>query len=110
MVELLLQHGADPVQANAKGQTPLYAACQYGHFQCSRILVNKANVNLADRDGRSPLFLVAERGTDVDTAKLLRDYGADPAQKTIHGQTPLDVARRSTPVFRLVLQHLAAAQ
>jgi len=49
------------------------------------------NVRLLDRQGGTALHVAARTG-DVDAAKVLLDYRADPNARDDHGKTPLDYA------------------
>jgi ankyrin repeat protein len=75
VVELLLEHGANPnIQENKYGKTPL-------HYAVSRRLENKF--------GRTLLHFTVSR-RHVDVARVLLDHGADPTISDNKGRTPLD--------------------
>ena len=51
-------HAAAANKANENGATPLYIACDKGHVDAARLLLDKgAEVDRADEDGRTPLFV-----------------------------------------------------
>lgn len=54
----------------------------------------RANVNLADVEGVSPLFVAASRG-NTELAKLLISASAALNAQTIEGETPLKAAVRA---------------
>lgn len=73
-VALLLAHGADPNQADLRGDTPLHIACRYAHPARGPPLPH------AEAVGRT----VQERVVD-----LLIQKGANPTQKDHAGQPPI---------------------
>ena len=74
------------------GATPLFIACQEGHLECARLLLEAgAAVNQASDDGATPLFVACHEG-HLEVAKLLSSYGASRAA-TPFG-TPEEVANR----------------
>lgn len=57
---LLLKHGANPNEPDASGVTPLHYAAEVGTTEIVRALVShKANVNVLDTLGSSPLDVAA---------------------------------------------------
>ena len=50
-----------------------------------------ADVNQADEEGRTPLYIACQNG-HVDAARLLLDKGADVNWAAQYGRTPLFVA------------------
>ena len=78
-------------KANENGATPLYIACDKGHVDAARLLLDKgAEVDRADEDGRTPLFVACFKG-HVGAARLLLDKGAD-VNRAVKNWTPLYVA------------------
>ncbi|XP_077065082.1 KN motif and ankyrin repeat domain-containing protein 4-like isoform X1 [Siphateles boraxobius] len=73
MVRLLLEQGADPNAQDHAGTTPLISACDRGHVNIARILLDEANcnVNLKDKAGRSALSL-ATQASHTEIADLLK--------------------------------------
>jgi aryl-alcohol dehydrogenase-like predicted oxidoreductase len=69
-----------------------------GHVAIVHAFIAKgADVNLADRNGGTPLHWAAARGLR-DIAELLLAKGAEPNVKDADGETPLDVARARNKV------------
>ncbi|MEE2637990.1 MAG: ankyrin repeat domain-containing protein [Acidobacteriota bacterium] len=90
LVQLLLDHGADPSIRSTANETPLLAAAGHGwidgysqgksfpeRLQVIQLLVELgADVNWADDAGITPLMVAANMG-DVDIIQYLVDEGAD---------------------------------
>jgi uncharacterized protein len=111
MIKLLVQHGADvnargvvrnwdrkvtaegrPKDMNRGGFTPLLYAAREGCVACvDELLKGKADINLEDPHGTTPLVL-ALMNMKFDTAKFLIEKGADISLWDYYGQTPLYVA------------------
>ncbi len=111
MIKLLVQHGADvnargvvrnwdrkvtaegrPKDMNRGGFTPLLYAAREGCVACvDELLKGKADINLEDPHGTTPLVL-ALMNMKFDTAKFLIEKGADISLWDYYGQSPLYVA------------------
>jgi ankyrin repeat protein len=111
MIRLLIQHGADvnargvirnwdrkvtaegrPKDMNRGGFTPLLYAAREGCVACvDELLKGKADINLEDPHGTTPLVL-ALMNMHFDTAKFLIEKGADANLWDYYGQSPLYVA------------------
>ncbi|CAB0030627.1 unnamed protein product [Trichogramma brassicae] len=96
IVELLLDNGADPNLADAKGSTPLHMMSKnkYDSFW-AEILLERCNegfkpvrIDARDRMGNTPLLLALSRGHRTLVDFLLR-RGADPNLASAKGLTPL---------------------
>src|SRR5262249_13748302 len=76
MVELLLQNAITSEDRDAqdrKGTTALLYAAQKGHTEIVRLLcTKKANVNLADKEGTTPL----KAATNSEVTRILAEHGA----------------------------------
>jgi ankyrin repeat protein len=91
----LIAAGAKVDLADDNGWTPLHFAAQ---AQCvpiaESLLATGARVDSQDRDGNTPLWRAVfdsrGKGALID---LLRQHGADPMRKNLHGVSPLDLAR-----------------
>ena len=77
-----------------KGQSPLMFAAEEGHTAaCLLLLVNGANVNLADRYNRTALHYCC-RSRHVGCAAALMDGGAkNDVECILGGETPSDLAK-----------------
>jgi uncharacterized protein len=111
MMELLISKGADvnarsidrdyqrhiqaegrPKSLDSGGFTPLLYAARENCIACVDVLLkNKADIDLPDPDGVSPL-LVAIMNANWDLAKQLIAAGADVNQWDIYGESPLITA------------------
>ncbi len=111
MMQLLISKGADvnarsidrdyqrhvtaegrPKSLDSGGFTPLLYAARENCVACVEVLLkNKADIDLPDPDGVSPL-LVAIMNANWDLAKQLIAAGADVNQWDIYGEAPLFTA------------------
>ena len=74
------------------GKTSLYFACEKGHVDAARLLLdNGAAVDRATEDGFTPLLIVCQTG-DVEAARLLLDRSADVHRRADSGHTCLNGA------------------
>jgi uncharacterized protein len=81
-----------PKDMNRGGFTPLLYAAREGCVACVKeLLKGKADINLADPDGTTPLLL-ALLNMRFDTAAALIEAGADVNKWDFWGQAPLYVA------------------
>lgn len=102
LVEIMLGHGA---KVNAQywiGWTPLMDAMASEKLKTISILLrHKANVNAADREGFTALFMAvirADQGNETiakDIVPLLLEYGADPNFSENGNSTALQLAQEA---------------
>ena len=82
----------DANQADEKGHTPLFLACQQGHREAAQALLQRrAKVDHADGQGRTLLF-IASQGGEAGTARLLLEFGATVDGVDNKDRTPLFIA------------------
>jgi ankyrin repeat protein len=90
----------------------LHAVAKNRHLAVIRLLVKEAgvNVNQADNDGSTPLFIAAQNGY-LDVVRLLvEELGADVNQARYDGTTPLYIAAQygHLDVVRCLVKGLGA--
>ncbi len=88
---LLIKRGADVSIAGNDGATPLMAAATQGAPTVQLLLDKRADLKAADADGWTALHYAAVMGQAAGV-RLLLAHGADPAAKTVKGQTPAALA------------------
>lgn len=94
-IPLLLDHGWD-INEGAGHRTLLHHDANHGHGAKVRVLLDHgADPNARDCGGRTPLHLLAARGTGRDAIRALARAGADLELRDKAGHTPLDYARRA---------------
>lgn len=87
-VESLLARGVKIDTPDYLGWTPLYRTMINGHTKMVQKLLNSgANVNARNRDGETPLFVVADGR--IDLAEMLLAKGANINAVNEFGRTPL---------------------
>lgn len=75
-VQLLLRNGANINLCDKDETSPLYVACQEGHYSTVQLLLsNGADINVRDNDGSSPLSIACHEGF-TSTVQLLMSKGA----------------------------------
>lgn len=103
-VRVLLSAGADPNGRNESAATPLiYAAWS---AEKTRLLVESdAKINVAQKDGYTPLMVAASAHGNLATVRYLIDKGADVrAFDQLHGSAFLRSAMMSDPdVLKLLI-------
>ncbi len=72
-----LQAGMNPNAKNEKGETALIYSIRYKDLKIARFLIEKADINMRDDLGNTPLFVAVKSKKD-DLFDLLLDKGADP--------------------------------
>ena len=89
----LLQKGADPNSRDGRGNTPLLVAVTVGASDLVPILIaGKANVNLANQSGETPLIRAVQR-RDLNSVAALLKAGANPDQPdNLAGRSARDYA------------------
>ena len=111
VVELLLQHGANPNLPDAAGNTALHHAAQEDRRVILRLLLeNKGDPNYKNDEGATPLH-TAIQSPSLRAAELLLKTGANPNAVDNKGQTPLHTAAlyNQVGIVRLLLANKANA-
>ena len=112
---LLLERGADVNLPDSKGCTPVFTACQRGHFPLVRLLVGQygADINMKTRWGESPLIALIRfnkySSLQIDMVQYLIERGAD-INSNNEGLTALHRCFRNADAerARLLLEHDAS--
>lgn len=82
MVQLLLEHHADPCLSNRWGLTALHVACYEGSAALTRLLLKQSTIKVdkTDNFGWTPLHYAAQTDSKA-VAELLLAHGASPLGK-----------------------------
>lgn len=108
IIELLLEHGADPdrpvteelphptsdMAAAVAGERALHIATRNGNIEIVRLLLEqaRANPNATDDKGGTPLLAACDSSNiEVEVVRLLLEAGADPTLAEKNGIVPLHV-------------------
>ncbi len=96
VVRLLISAGADDTLANIDGETPAHYVVKEKSFgsrftteQTAGLLKTLKNIDIPREDGRTPLMLLKDFGTDNELLKLFLDRGADVNHADQNGVTLL---------------------
>lgn len=111
-MQLLVEAGADESIADNMGNAPIHWAAYKGHAKLIRRLKPIANANMRDRNGKTPLYLIAiEEATEAARA-LLDGGGIDIKAKDRFGKTPLHWAAQGgrEAIARLLAENGANTQ
>jgi len=112
IVDRLLAAGADINQQSATGQTPLIRSLFGGTTRArvsSALVSRRADLNLANNAGNTPLHILASRKRDAEAANLIAwlvDHDAALEPKNRKQQTPLvtAVAHGSPEAVRVLIK------
>lgn len=110
-VKSLISRGADVNEKDEGGRTALHYACEKGHAEVARLLINQgARINVTTAMMAStPLHYAVMRG-DKQTVELLLSKGADINAKNRDGSTPLFETMKSTTAGSKELFELLVAR
>jgi ankyrin repeat protein len=74
LVELLLEHGADPNRQDVNSRTPLHVAAEFGRLEMVRLLLTHgADKKVKDAAGETAEVIARKQGHD-DVARLIEIY------------------------------------
>ena len=91
VIQVLLNRGARPKEANRRGENALHHAVKSGNKDVVKLFLDLGVIPKADKTGRTPLHWPARMG-QTDLVQLLLDAGADPNIVDDLGVTPLHIA------------------
>jgi len=106
MVDLLIRARASPDEVDEKGVANLHTLAFTGYAPMMKCLLDgKANPDVADKHGQTPLFFAPKPGI----CSLLHTYRADPTVMNVKGQSALHLAARAgnESVLRWLIQHVS---
>lgn len=105
VVKTLLENGADIDSRTMDEWTPLHCACKWGNLRSASILIAAgANINARSAGGVTPLHLAAATKNKKLIELLLFNPDIDVKAVNNAGDTPYDIARRSSPYYVLFEQ------
>jgi len=94
--KLLIEKGAAVDEKNNRGSTPFYLAAYGGNRELLDYLIasgaNKADLEIRNAYGRTPLCAIARDGGNPETIKVLLSLGADVNAEDKRGWTPIMLA------------------
>lgn len=95
-INMLLDAGADPNARSNEGTVTVWDRAIYSRgrgIDVVRVLITrKADINLRNKDGYTPLHFAVMK-SDIDIARLLLANGADPNAMNKYGRSALDSAK-----------------
>ena len=106
ILQLLLEHGANPNIPGPEGQIPLHYAIGLRNPQSVEVLLDAgADVNALDENFQTPLIHTIEQGSPA-IAAILIEHGADLNHQDQIGDTALHkaVRRRNTETARILIE------
>jgi uncharacterized protein len=96
-IQPCLDAGADINEPNRVGYTPLTIAASRGDVEITRALLEAgADVTRTDPVGTTALGAAVMSRAPMDVVSLLLAHGADANRPNNRGQSPLDLARKSS--------------
>ncbi len=102
---------AEPNKAGPNGRTLLQKAASQDDLNMINLLKeSKADFNLADREGYSPLMYAARFAKKPETVALLLSYGADVKAKNRFGLSAIEIAAADNKNSQIVEALLAKSQ
>lgn len=102
VIKYLLENGANIFAKSSEGWEPLHSAVHWGQTEAAALLIEAgANVNCKSNSGLAPVHLAAQQNCRPLLELFLYNRDIDLTVKTEAGDTPYDIARRSSPLYSL---------
>ena len=102
VIKFLLQHGADIHAESREGWRPLHSAAHWSQTEAAALLIEAgADINCRSHSGLAPVHLAAQQNNRPLLELFLYHPDIDLTVKTEAGDTPYDIAHRSSPLYRL---------
>jgi len=76
LVDLLIENGTDKNEVNNHNATALHVACRYNLYKLIPKLITEKNVNMRDKNGKTPLLIAIEQ-KNSDCIKFLLSKNSD---------------------------------
>src|SRR5262249_43563445 len=77
IITLLIERGADPNIGDVNRETPLFYVKRGDCDSLERLLRGGANLEVRNNGDKETVLEIAARNGEIETVKLLLDYGAD---------------------------------
>lgn len=102
VIKYLLSRGADIHAESREGWKPLHSAAHWSQTEAAALLIEAgADINCKSHSGLAPVHLAAQQNNRPLLELFLYHPDIDLTVKTEAGDTPYDIARRSSPLYRL---------
>lgn len=102
VIKYLLTNGADIHAQSREGWKPLHSAAHWSQTEAAALLIEAgADINCRSHSGLAPLHLAAQQNNRPLLELFLYHPDIDLTVKTEAGDTPYDIAHRSSPLYCL---------
>lgn len=102
VVKFLLENGANIHAESLEGWKPLHSAAHWSQTEAAALLIEAgADINCRSKSGLAPIHLAAQQNNRPLLELFLYHPDIDLSVKTEAGDTPYDIAYRSSPLYRL---------
>lgn len=112
VIELLLEHGARLEATRTNGSSALHIACEKGHVQMTRMLLDRsASLTVLDSDGDTPILsALLGSAPNTEVVRLCLEGGASPDTARTNGATLLGIScsKGQLEIARLLLERGAS--